>query len=254
MNTLGSCIFCSATGPFDRDEHPIPESLGNDEQVLPRGLVCDGCNQYFGVKIENPVLSSPPFSIERTVAAVRTKKGRLSSHIDKRVRLFSTGYWDNVILASDDASQLPIIERPDGSGLLIVASPPKYDELVGRFLLKMGIELLATSTTDVRSSCFDSARQYARFGRCKQKWEVAYGLYPDRKDLLVEKREDEIGPLETRQIYRYEMGGMADGRIIFCFMFINHVFAICLSDDRLGSYTEQFNRMNGFSLVSNLKE
>jgi hypothetical protein len=254
MNTLGSCIFCSAVGPFERDEHPIPESLGNDDLVLPRGLVCDICNQYFGVKIENPVLSSPPFSVERTAAAIRTKKGRFSSHKDSQVRLFSTGCWGRVILATDSESSLPIISSPDGSGILIVAPPVKYDELLGRFLLKMGIELLSTTVTEVRSPRFDNARQYARFGRSKQKWEIAYGLYPDRRDLLISTREDDLGPLETRQIYRFGMGEMADGRIIFSFMFITHVFAICLSDERLGSYTEEFNRMNGFSLVSNLKE
>lgn len=254
MNVPGSCIFCSATGPFERDEHPIPESLGNDELVLPRGLVCDVCNQYFGTKIENPVLSSAPFSVERTVAAIRTKRGHYASHKDKSVQLISTGFWDRVILTTDGKSSLPIISRPDGSGILLVASPEKYDELLGRFLLKMGIELLAMTTTDVRSPRFDLARHYARFGRRKHKWEVAYGLYPDRQYLLVSSREDEIGPLETRQIYRYEMGEMADGRIIFCFMFINHVFAICLSEERLGSYTKEFNRTNDFALVSNLKE
>lgn len=56
------CIFCERDSSTSRSiEHIIPESLGNHEHVLERGVVCDGCNNYLARKIEEPVLSSGYF-------------------------------------------------------------------------------------------------------------------------------------------------------------------------------------------------
>jgi hypothetical protein len=39
------CIYClSETGPFTSEEHIMPESLGNYDTFLPKGFVCDPCN------------------------------------------------------------------------------------------------------------------------------------------------------------------------------------------------------------------
>lgn len=52
-----NCLFCKRDSSTSRSvEHVIPESLGNKEYVLPRGMVCDKCNQYFAIKIEKPLL------------------------------------------------------------------------------------------------------------------------------------------------------------------------------------------------------
>lgn len=252
MNSPGTCIFCLKPGPFEKIEHPIPESLGNDDLTMATGFVCDLCNQYFGTKIEREVLASPPWSVERTAACVRTKKGKLPKHVDKQVRLYSTGFWDKVILECDSASSFPFITGSNNTGLLLINQAPRSDELIARFLLKMGLELLVPTSLDVRAPSFDRAREYARFGRCARKWEVAYGLYPNRKKLVLNSREDELGPLETRQLYQYELGQMEDGRIIFFFEYITHVFAVCLTEDRLGPYLEGFNHMNHFILRSNV--
>jgi hypothetical protein len=44
---------------FD-ESHVLPECVGNQQQVLPSGIVCKPCNQYFGAKVE-PVLLADPF-------------------------------------------------------------------------------------------------------------------------------------------------------------------------------------------------
>jgi hypothetical protein len=40
------CLFCRTRdrSGFTRVEHAIPESLGNDDFVIPAGFVCDVCN------------------------------------------------------------------------------------------------------------------------------------------------------------------------------------------------------------------
>ncbi|WP_431293478.1 HNH endonuclease [Pedobacter sp. P26] len=42
-------------------EHIVPQSLGNINHILPKGLACDSCNNYFAVKIEKPLLARPYF-------------------------------------------------------------------------------------------------------------------------------------------------------------------------------------------------
>ena len=56
---LTRCIFCKQdSGTSKTIEHIIPESLGNKDHILSRGVVCDYCNNHFGLKIEEPLLDS----------------------------------------------------------------------------------------------------------------------------------------------------------------------------------------------------
>lgn len=58
MRKIHYCIFCNQDSTESKSiEHIIPESLGNDELILDKGIVCDKCNNYFSREIENPVLN-----------------------------------------------------------------------------------------------------------------------------------------------------------------------------------------------------
>jgi hypothetical protein len=58
------CIWCCSSGPnvaFD-ESHVLPNCIGNDKQhVLPRGIVCVPCNNYFGSQVEPSLLRDPVF-------------------------------------------------------------------------------------------------------------------------------------------------------------------------------------------------
>src|SRR5258707_551446 len=97
------CLFCLQTEVlFTRLEHPIPESLGNDEWVLPRGYVCDRCNQYFGSKVENRVINEPPFVMERLSFVVKSKKGRVPIYkAGPGLRLLSSGSADTALIHAE---------------------------------------------------------------------------------------------------------------------------------------------------------
>ena len=244
------CLFCkNAHGPFSRVEHPVPESLGNDDLVLDRGFVCDPCNQYFGSKIESKVLASPPFNVERTAFAIRTKKGRFARYDGDGFSLYSTGSTNRLfVVGYEDLSK---VYRVLESGLVVVEPPPSYGALLARFFLKVGIELLLfTANCTPFSREFDPARRCARFGDRVQEWDVAYGVYPHREHLKVSTRADELGELETHQIYQYEMGRMANGDVILSFVFTQHAFACNLSHASLDNYLSEFNAHNTFLLYS----
>lgn len=71
------CLFCKQSTHDSRsEEHVIPESLGNKRNILPRGVVCDSCNNYFSIKIEKPLLEMPYFVSVRHRNGIRNKKRR----------------------------------------------------------------------------------------------------------------------------------------------------------------------------------
>ena len=62
MSIPYTCIWClrePPTATFNSESHVVPECVGNTEQVLPTGFVCDNCNQYFGQKVEPTLLRDP---------------------------------------------------------------------------------------------------------------------------------------------------------------------------------------------------
>jgi hypothetical protein len=243
------CLFCqSVRGPFTRDEHPIPESLGNDDLILPPGTVCDPCNQYFGSKIEQPVLNCAPFGTERVVQAVRNKRGRLPRVRNRDIEIQSTGYWDRLILASTPPHR-SLRALPGGGAIL--NSEWVSPSLLARFLLKVGLELLAIADiVTPHEPQFDAARRCARFGTSSDEWDFGIGLYPVRDDLVTAARVDQYGPLETRQIYQYGLGVMASGDVMFSFIYATSVFAINLSRPPCLEYIMGFNDCNSFTIES----
>ena len=244
-----TCLFCSGSGPFERVEHLIPESLGNDDTVLPVGFVCDLCNQYFGSKVEAAVLGSPPFNVERAVGAIRTKKGKFAKFESAATSLYSIGFWDHAVFIGQ-GDWLQNTSDNHGNRILWVDSHPQQRKLFARFFLKLGLELLLLSTVeDPYAAKYSAARECARRGHRADGWEVAYGVYPSRSDLVIAKREDEFGPLETRQIYQYEMGAMSSGDIVLSFTFINHCFACNLSQPSITDYVSEFNARNDFNML-----
>lgn len=64
MHIPRRCIWCKRTEPeavFTTESHALAKAVGNVVQVLPPGIVCDQCNQYYGSKIEPWLLDDPLF-------------------------------------------------------------------------------------------------------------------------------------------------------------------------------------------------
>lgn len=241
------CLFClETTGPFVHVEHPIPESLGNDDLFIEPGFVCDTCNQYFGVKVENSVLSTPPFGIERVRADVKTKKGKHPLFLSPpHIQLYPTSFKDKVILVASP-EYWNFLQK---NSLLLLPHSEKNDVLIVRLLLKMGLELLLLDDQlDPYNSQFNSARKFARSPVIGSSWQMAYGIYPNQEDLVISQREDEISPLVTHQLYQYQIGIMQSGDVIFSFMYAVHIFVCNLMRPSIVEYTDGFNRLNSFAL------
>jgi hypothetical protein len=243
------CLFCRRQNTsFQRVEHPIPESLGNDDFILPPGWVCDACNQYFGAKIEARVLSMPPFSIERAAFSVTTKKGRLPLHQDDGFALAATGFTQ--MLAIVDQGNTVAARRVMETGVYIPDTPPRYDDFMIRFMLKVGLEVLLAHQVDVYDGRYDLARRCARYGERVHEWDLAYGVYPRRKDLLLARRWDALGAISTHQIYQFDAGVMDSGDVMFNFIYATSMMAVNLSRPPATEYILGFNARNSFALRS----
>jgi len=236
------CLFCgSEHGSFNSVEHPIPESMGNDETVVPKGFVCDACNQYFGSKLEKQIMASPPFNVERVRASIRTKKHGFSKYADDDLILLSHGFWDHALCSMSPERHKTIFQ--DNRGVLWVKTLPNYIILLARFLIKMGLELLVISDTlDGYSTAFDKARRCARFGEGAISWEVAYGRLPNENDLVISRRFDEYGPLDIKRLYEYQMGCLLpNGECQLLFNYRGHCYACNLSKHSIREYLDKFN-------------
>lgn len=176
------CLFCKANSSNSHSvEHAIPEALGNRTFVLPRGVVCDGCNNYFAVKVEGPLLKTGALQQLRARQGVPTKRGRLvpvlgrfeNTDFDLAAYRLNAG---QVLFAPAEANAEAFIstELNNGlGGLFVHEEPPRLDQrLFSRFIAKIALELIAQRICHVPTweefgidhEQFDPIRAYARFG------------------------------------------------------------------------------------------
>ena len=72
------CIFCGNDSSTSKSvEHIVPASFGNSISVLPKGIVCDKCNNYFARKIEYPFLNSEAVLQLRQELEIHNRDGKV---------------------------------------------------------------------------------------------------------------------------------------------------------------------------------
>lgn len=196
------CLFCKQPSENSKAiEHIIPESLGNKEHILPKGVVCDDCNSYFGSKVEKELLEQSFFVHLRHRQLVPTKKGKGVGW--KMYSLFPVQnperYLKKPAMPKDQMMKemfqqgnlfySPFIERtvPDNT-------------IISRFLGKVAIEAMAKRVIDnpaflneiIDNDALDPLREYARYGK------GPYWPYHERRIY----DEDRVWPDEGREDYQ----------------------------------------------------
>jgi hypothetical protein len=191
------CLFCQSLGPYSTIEHIIPESLGNDTLLL-KDEVCDTCQNYFGKEVEYFVLNKTPIAFWRTFLGIKSKKGKLP-HVDlsqptKQKGIFPVVHpkHDNIgFIYHEDNSISVNIEDSDLVKSILDGSrnqfqfvlTPKALHMLGRFLCKVGLELLCLSDPNqARLDSLSIARRYARFGEFKELYPGDGGDEGDKED------------------------------------------------------------------------
>jgi len=155
------CLFCKCQSDTAKSiEHIVPESLGNirgnERYLLPRGAICDDCNNYFAREVEGPLLAHRSFRNLRAWYQVPSKKGRfprlLGTHLSTDIKIglrvakekdrLRFGPYSVVSEKSLDQKKLSaeMNSSPQdiGFGFILGDRPPK--KLMSRFLAKMALE------------------------------------------------------------------------------------------------------------------
>lgn len=178
------CLFCKLPSADSKSiEHIIPESIGNTLHVLPKGVVCDKCNNYFARKIEEPFLNSAAIRTLRAQQGIPNKARRLVGLPGLMMREFPVTayipYSGMPILDIETAAGMSAILSTDSIEVLFANNQtPPSEHVVSRFLAKAGLETLALKGIEAGLSVeylidhpeLDEVRAHARVGDPRIKW------------------------------------------------------------------------------------
>lgn len=186
------CLFCKADSSASRSvEHIIPESLGNTTAVLPPGVVCDTCNNYFARKVEAPFLQSPAVLHLRFHQRLENKRGRVPSVLgfirpDIPASITFCTRTETNFVEVPQAAFRELANAKRGELILPLGGSPPSSNVISRFMAKVALEAMAARLTayteGVAYLCdevqLDEIREHARLGRT-ERWPVHIRrLYP----------------------------------------------------------------------------
>lgn len=201
------CLFCNADTTNSRSiEHIIPQSFGNSKMVLKRGIVCDKCNNYFSVEIENPFLSKDSSKMLRKELQIKSKKGNIPNVNDfpddiNKIRQISKNTFLFIDLdhnASEDAIQKTVQTFLEYNAIIDKEIVNK-DSITCRLLAKMAIEYFVFYLNQSKDACdyvrtdpaFKSIIQFARY-KPKMEWEYNVRRYYSINKFHEDQMFDEI--------------------------------------------------------------
>ena len=259
------CIFCKRNSNGSRSvEHIIPESLGNEEHVLPPGVVCDACNNYFASSIEQVVLESGEFKTARFNMVIPNKRKRLPMLagvlLPGIARRQSVQFHRADVSRNTDGSlnlfpeDAAIEAIADGriNRLVIPAEGPKPDRTVfSRFLGKVAVEAMAArliknapETLDafVQDEQVDCLRNHARYGNPRLEWP-----YSERRIYAA----DFCFPTENGDSYEvlheFDFLHTDQGEMYFVLAILGTEYAINVAGPDFEGYTRWLAEHNGAS-------
>jgi len=250
------CIFCKCDSSNSKSvEHIIPESLGNKSHTLPKGIVCDSCNNYFATKIEKNLLESGYFKSLRYRNYVANKKGvvpmetaiiahpeggkievEVNGNILEAV-IPSKRVYDLVSSGSVKRLYIPIYQTPEPDSIIM-----------SRFLAKVALEALAqrVSILDdwneelVTNDSLNPLRSWARFGEGSKMWHYHIRrIYDENHPFTDANRKYQI-------LHEYDFILINRETFFLCAIF-GMEYAINMGGDSVENYLEWLRKNRGIS-------
>ncbi|WP_433811383.1 HNH endonuclease [Flavobacterium johnsoniae] len=201
------CIFCKNDSSNSKSvEHIISESLGNKTQILPKGVVCDICNHYFGNKIEKVVLEMPYFKSLRARIMIESKKGKIpaisgftKNKDDVEIR-FSQDKSNTIEVIYRDEKTLDTLLKHDEIYVPLIPEPPQNDLHLSKFIAKIAIEALAKRVSKaedwqndfVENEGLDELRNFARYGKGYSIWPYHVRRIYDEFQIKFDQKSNKI--------------------------------------------------------------
>lgn len=255
------CIFCHKDASLSRSvEHIIPESLGNKHHFLPKGYVCDNCNNYFSVKIENKLLTQPYFVSMRFRNEILTKKGKFVKEnmffpeVTKSCEVIMESSDSGPIMSFYDEELYDLIAAGKTHTMIGLYLPePEFPNIImSRFLAKCAYEyflynvgqdnydLCVRELLGEEHDILKDLREYARYGNGKYWQYNQRRLYSEGDIFLNQKEDSSYEILHEMKFFvkdhkRYPNGNV-EAEIYFVIAIAGIEYAICLSDPDISEY------------------
>jgi hypothetical protein len=160
------CIYClGSDNTFQSEEHIFPEGLGNDEAVLPKGYVCDNCNNGILSNLDSYLLKFEPIALLQVQYVPYTKSGKLPKANFQNMTVEKTHPSHIRITAKDKTGGMQN-RKELGNGWIswnMNFRGKQVDTIrLGRSLYKIGLGFVALDQglDTVLSARFDAARDY----------------------------------------------------------------------------------------------
>lgn len=258
------CIFCKQSSEYSTSvEHIVPHSFGNRRAILPKGIVCDQCNNYFARKIEQPLLADRSFRNLRAWYQVPNRRGRPPSlhgliagtELEVGLRLTDEGFAFeaerqgetksiyNHISANESAN------RPTALLFEMPMAPPK--NLMSRLLAKMALELISLRMAADRSLMnrfvdephWDRLRRWARIGDNFDEWPYHQRVILPEETMM---RHPDTGEW-VRAGYSLDIFITNRRETYVAFMLYGHEFVINTGGPSIKGYEEWLEHQGGIS-------
>ena len=271
------CIFCHKDSTASKSvEHIIPESLGNKHHFLPKGYVCDECNNYFAVKIERELLEQPYFKSMRFRNEIPTKNGKLVKEkmifpgammaCDVEMQTTDSG---RVVSFKDELLYDAIKDGKTHTMISPYYPEPDYPSInMSRFIAKCAYEyflynvgeenydLCVKELLGDKSDVLKDLREYARYGKGPY-WQYNQRRIYSEGAFFVHKDKDGRGCYEilhemkffTKEHKRYS-SGFVEAEIYFIIAIAGIEYAMCISDPSITEYQKWIDEHKGRSPLS----
>ena len=275
------CFFCHKDSTTSKSvEHIIPESLGNKHHFLPKGYVCDKCNNYFAVKIERELLEQPYFKSMRFRNEIPTKNGKLVKEkmifpgammaCDVEMQTTDSG---RVVSFKDELLYDAIKDGKTHTMISPYYPEPDYPSInMSRFIAKCAYEyflfnvgeenydLCVKELLGDKSDVLKDLREYARYGK-GQYWQYNQRRIYSEGAFFVHKDKDGRGCYEilhemkffTKEHKRYSTG-QVEAEIYFVMAIAGIEYAMCISDPSIIEYQKWIKEHDGISPLNDKDE
>jgi hypothetical protein len=163
---INKCIYCLRSDhSFQSEEHIFPEGLGNDEAILPKGYVCDRCNNGILSELDSYLINFEPIALLLVQFVSYTKSGKLPKANFQNMIVEKTHPRHIKITAKDNSGKMQNKkELEDGwiSWSMNFRGKKMNPVRLGRSLYKIGLGFVAFNQgLDVAlSTRYDLARDF----------------------------------------------------------------------------------------------
>lgn len=145
---INRCIYCLSTEEsFTSEEHIVPEAMGNYDQVLLKGYVCDRCNNGMLALLDNELSQCPMFAWQRVNSVLHDKRGKLPAAQWNEGVLRRTGPRDILLKVTPGFDPVEVIRQRDDGMCEVRTTLTSSRKLnlreLARALAKIGLGLVA---------------------------------------------------------------------------------------------------------------